>query len=568
MIQAKEIDRRHLVLVVEDQEINRDVLGMILEDEYDILYAENGKEGLKIIRENQDKLSIVLLDLIMPVMDGFEVLRIMREDPLLYKIPVIVLTAEKEAELKALKMGAADFITKPFDMHEVIQARVERIIELSEGRQIISSAERDSLTQLYTKSFFFEYAEQILRYHQDWKMDAVVINIERFHSVNELSGKDFGNVVLRTIADEIMRYLGETKGIASRFEADRFDMFCLHVEDGNYQAILDRLQSAVDEMSEHSSIRLRMGVKPYSEGAQPVDMFDRARVACNMVRGNNATHLMVFDEDMHKQELYHQRLLNDIHWAVEDKQFVVYYQPKYDIQAEPPKLKSAEALVRWKHPELGMIPPGDFIPLFENNGVIHLVDNYVWAVAAKQIAEWRDRLGYLLPLSVNMSRAEMIDPKLEGNLKSLLEKNNLNASDLKLEVTESAYSDNALDLIAVIQNLRDEGFEIEMDDFGTGYSSLNMLTSLPIDVLKMDMKFIRNVEEDIRNFRMIELILDIARFLNVPVVAEGVETEEQVKLLKDAKCALVQGYYFSRPLPAEDFEQLILKEISIKREEK
>ena len=159
MIQSKELNRRPLVLVVEDQEINRDVLCMILEDDYDVITAENGREGLDKIIEYQDKLSIILLDLMMPVMDGFEVLEEMGRDPELKKIPVIVLTAEVEAELKALQMGAADFITKPFDVHEIILARIGRIIELSEGRQLISSAERDRLTGLYAKSFFFEYAE-------------------------------------------------------------------------------------------------------------------------------------------------------------------------------------------------------------------------------------------------------------------------------------------------------------------------------------------------------------------------------------------------------------------------
>jgi EAL domain-containing protein (putative c-di-GMP-specific phosphodiesterase class I) len=269
---------------------------------------------------------------------------------------------------------------------------------------------------------------------------------------------------------------------------------------------------------------------------------------------------------MHEREMFEQRLINDLNWAVEENQFIVYFQPKYDIQSDPPRLSSAEALVRWQHPVLGMIPPGDFIPLFENNGLIQKVDNYVWETAARQIADWRDRLGFMLPISVNLSRIDMVDEDLEDKLKYLIAVNRLSPKDFKLEVTESAYTDESLDMVAVIKRLRGLGFEVEMDDFGSGYSSLNTLSSLPIDVLKMDMKFIRSVDEDIRNFRMIELILDIANFLVVPVVAEGVETEEQLQMLREAKCDLVQGFYFSRPLPAEEFEKLILKEQSIKRE--
>jgi diguanylate cyclase (GGDEF)-like protein len=567
MIKSSELNRRHLVLVVEDQEINRDILGNILEADYDLIYAENGATGMELIREKADQLSIVLLDLIMPVMDGFEVLRQMQDDPELLEIPVIVLTAEKKAELEALKLGAWDFITKPFDMDEIVRARVGKHIELNERRQLIRSAERDHLTGLYTKGFFFEYADQIVKYHPDHKMDAVVIDIDRFHSVNEFNGREFGDKVLKKLADGIKEFLRTTDGIAGRIEGDRFNIFCLHRESSEYADILEKLQGDIENMSEKASIRLRMGVTPYREGVAPSAMFDRARVACNMIRGSNKDHLMVFDEDMRQMEMYQQRLLNDLSWAIEDKQFVVYYQPKYDIQADPPRLTSAEALVRWKHPELGMISPGDFIPLFENNGVINQVDSYVWSVAAGQIAEWRDKLGYLLPLSVNLSRTEIFDPNLEAYLETLLKENSLTSHDLKLEVTESAYTDNAMELIDIVDELRKSGFEIEMDDFGSGYSSLNMLSSMPIDVLKMDMKFIRNLEADIRNFRMIELILDIAKFLEVPVVAEGVETEEQVKMLKDADCELVQGFYFSRPLPAVEIESLIIKEMNTKRDQ-
>ena len=567
MIQSQELQRRHLVLVVEDQEINRDVLGMILEDDYDVIYAENGAEGMEAIRKNQEEVSIVLLDLMMPVMDGFEVLRQVGEDEVLRQIPIIVLTAEKGAELQALQAGAKDFITKPFDNHAVILARVSRIIELSEGKQLIEAAERDPLTGLYTRGFFFEYANRIYRYHSHWPMDAIVLDIDRFHSVNELNGREFGDRVLCMLADEMTAFLREGKGLAARVEADRFDLFFMHREDCGYEEILQRFQDKLNTLSDHASIRLRMGVCPWQEGVAPELQFDRAKVAGGMVKGDIMIHLKVFDEEILERELYQQRLLNDLQTAVDGEQFVIYYQPKYDIQSAPPRLASAEALVRWDHPELGMISPGDFIPLFEEHGLIHIVDYYVWDKAAKQVAEWRNRLGFRLPVSVNLSRTDIFDPRLEVNLLQLLQENGLDSEDIKLEVTESAYTNNARELIDVIEGLRDNGFEIEMDDFGSGFSSLNMLSSMPIDVLKLDMRFIQNVDRDSREFRMVELVLDIARFLEVPVVAEGVETEEQMNMLREAGCDLVQGFYFSRPLPAEKFEELIRREMITDREE-
>ena len=567
MIRSKQIQRPKLVLIVDDQEINRDSLVITLEEAgYETVCAENGREALELMRRNQERLSIVLLDLIMPVMSGFEVLEAVRSDEQLKKIPIIVLTAEKSAELEALQLGAADFITKPFDMPEIILARVSRIIELSEGRQLISAAEHDRLTMLYTRNFFFEYANRLYQYHPELHMDAVVLNIEQFHSVNALNGREFGNRVLRQLGDEIRAFLTETDGIASRFEADRFNIYCAEQKD--YRALLDRFQEKVNALSRKVNIRLRMGVKPWKEGVEPVVLFDRARAACNMVRGDFQNPLMIYDEDMRIRELLNQRLLNDLHSAADERQFKVFYQPKYDIQADPPRLASAEALIRWKHPELGMISPGQFIPLFEGNGLISVVDSFVWREAAAQVAAWKKKYGFTLPVSVNVSRADVFDPTLIDRLVELIESNGLDYENIKLEVTESAYTDNAGQVLDVIRRLRELGFEIEMDDFGSGYSSLNMLSDMPVDVLKMDMKFIRNLESSETDRKLVTLILDIAKFLDVSVVAEGVETEGQLEILRSGKCDLVQGYFFSRPLPPEEFEQLILREIAIERKEK
>ena len=565
MIKSKQLRTPQLVLVVDDQEINRDVLGMILEDDYEVMYACDGREALDRIEANRDCLSVVLLDLMMPVMDGFEVLSRVRADEFLCRIPVIVLTADRSAELRALQMGAADFITKPFDMHEVILARVSRIIELSEGRQLISAAEHDPLTMLYNRNFFIEYANRIHRYHPDWHMDAVVLNIEQFHSVNMLNGREFGDEILRAIGGEIQAFLSEGKGIASRFEADRFDIYCDHQDD--YRALLDRLQARVNTLSNNASIRLRMGVGPWRENLEPVLLFDHAHAACSMVRGDYKTRLMVYDEDMRLREIMNQRLLNDLRRAVDERELCVFYQPKYNVQCDPPRLTSAEALIRWNHPELGLVSPGLFIPLFESNGQISVVDNYVWNEAVRQVAEWRERFGVELPVSVNLSRVDVFDPALEETITGLVERNGLQRRLLKLEVTESAYTDNRSQMIERIDRLRELGFEIEMDDFGSGYSSLNMLSEMPIDVLKMDMRFVKNLERDDNSFWLVEVVMDIARHLKVPVVAEGVETKEQLERLRNAGCDIIQGYYFSRPLPPEEFEKLIVKEQQIARGE-
>ena len=276
----------------------------------------------------------------------------------------------------------------------------------------------------------------------------------------------------------------------------------------------------------------------------------------------------IYDTEMHKAELHKERLLEDFKPSLESGRFMVYFQPKYDIRPDKPILASAEALVRWDHPTLGLISPGVFIPLLEDNGLILELDQYVWRKTAAQIREWKDRLGCAVPVSVNVSRIDMLTPNLKHIFKEILDDCNLNAEDLVLEITESAYTSDSDQVISTAKELRGMGvgFRIEMDDFGTGYSSLGMLSHLPIDALKLDMSFVRSAFGATRDVRMIELIIDIADYLHVPVVAEGVETEEQYLTLKAMGCDYVQGYYFSKPVPPQAFDSFLIEWTNAKAE--
>ena len=423
------------------------------------------------------------------------------------------------------------------------------------GQQLISATETDDLTGLYNKDYFLEYAHRMYRELPERKMDALVLDIEQFHAVNAINGRAFGDRVLQTLGNEIHAFLTENEGIACHREADHFAIYCAHMED--YRSLFDRLQGKLNTLASNFGIQLRMGVMPWQQDTEPQQMIEQALIACNKGRGYFREHLVIFDEKVRQRENYEQRLISDLRRGLENREFEVHYQPKYDIQAEPPVLESAEALVRWRHPELGMIAPADFIPLFERNGQISALDKYVWAEAARQVATWKEKYGVTIPISVNLSREDVFDPMLEITLDTLLHENGLVYSDLKLEVTESACTENAYQVISVIEGLRKKGYEIEMDDFGAGYSSLNMLSSMPIDVLKMDRGFVSNIEQSAKDMQLVELILGIAKNLKVPVIAEGVETEGQLRILKEMGCALVQGFYFSRPVPAAEFEKLI-----------
>lgn len=546
---------KRMVLVIDDETINREILCHILQQEYNVICAENGTTALDMIREHSDELSLILLDLLMPDISGIEILKIIRNTADYNQIPVIVLTTDFESEAVCLRMGAADFISKPYPLPEVILARVQRTIELYEDRKLISSTEKDDLTGLYNREYFFRYAEEHDKHHKNQSMDALLVNINHFHVINERYGKEYGNTVLRCVGDNIRNMLERNGGLACRPEADTFLIYCPHSQ---YEtAFLDRLTQGLHDESDTTGRHpnLRMGV--YTEVDRNMDIerrFDRAKLAADKGRNTYDQTISYYDAKLHEAHLFEEQLLEDFQKALKQGQFQVYYQPKYDIRPETPLLASAEALIRWKHPKQGMISPGLFIPLLEENGLIQQLDRYVWQTAAAQVRCWKEKFGISLPVSVNVSRVEIHDPALISTFKNIIEENGLSTTEFRLEITESAYTDNSVSIIDTVKQLRVFGFSVEMDDFGSGYSSLNMLSTLPIDALKLDMKFIHTAFSGRTDTRMIELIIDIAEYLKVPVIAEGIETEEQLRTLRNLGCDYVQGYYFSRPVPPEEFE--------------
>ena len=550
-------DWKRQVLIVEDEYVNRELLNAYLENDYELLFAETGAEALETIHARSETLSLVLLDLILPDINGLEILRRIKQDADLTRIPIIVLTSDTESEVESLNTGASDFISKPYPRHEVIMARIRRSIELSENRDLIRWTERDHLTGLFNRDYFYRYAEQYDLFHAEEPTDALVLDISHFHMINERFGKACGDEILRRIGAELLRMARLYGGIVCRREADTFQVYCPHRTD--YEVLVRQIADTVNA-DMHGHIRLRVGV--YAEVDKRLEMerrFDHAKNAADSIRNSYSVSVAVYDDRLHEQEVFAERLLDDFHSALEQKQFIVFFQPKFDVRPDTPVLCGAEALVRWKHPELGMVSPGVFIPLIEGNGLIRDLDNYVWRETAAQIRAWKERLGRSVPVSVNVSRIDMMDPELADTLCGIVRENGIDFSDLHLEITESAYTEDAKQIVEVVSGLRDTGFRIEMDDFGSGYSSLNMLSALPIDVLKLDMLFIRTAFSGAGNTRMIEIILDISHSLSVPMIAEGVETEEQMLTLKKIGCDIVQGYYFAKPMPAGEFESFLTR---------
>ena len=401
-----------------------------------------------------------------------------------------------------------------------------------------------------------EYALQYDERNPELIMDALVINFTRFHLLNELKGRRFGDKVLLAIADGIRSVILSAGGIACRYDADTFYVYLPHAE--NYQKLIETINEKLSDLLKTSELRLRLGVYTDTPCTLPiVQRFDRALQACNQLRGKKGGAFIVYSDEMADKEVFAAHLLEDFETAIQQKQFKVNYQPKFNITGEKPVLCSAEALVRWEHPKLGFVRPDLFIPLFEENGLVTILDQYVWEESAKQIRCWKEELGVTIPVSVNVSRVDINAPETPDFIARIVKENNLLPSEYHLEITESAYTDNHDKIIEVVNKMRQLGHKIEMDDFGSGYSSLNMLTDMPIDVIKMDKAFIRNIQPGNKAMRLVELVLDIAKYLEVPVVAEGVETEDQLKLLKAAGCDIIQGYYFSKPIPPSEMSKFV-----------
>ncbi|MDD3369729.1 MAG: EAL domain-containing protein [Lachnospiraceae bacterium] len=547
-------EKKESVLIVDDQKINCEILRSILEETYQITESYSGEEALTLLRDPKQQFSVILLDIVMPGMDGFDVLKILRNDTRLSKIPVVIETESTEDvfEENALKYGAMDYVTKPF-RPETIKVRVANVIRTRHMLEQISQLDSDELTGLMSlNNFYYEGARWIAE-NPDMEFDLVAEDIAHFSVINDSKGVDGANAILKALADRAKQAQGQVKFLCSRVYADRF-VFLFQRRDG----YLDRLMMAANELAEEFSdrvnIQFKFGVYEITDKTQRLpEMCGRAFSAIGSIRGQYGTASVFYDEKLHDQIVMEERINDEMVSALENKQFEVYLQPKYDLFTN--SIAGAEALIRWIHPTEGMISPGVFIPIFEKNGFIVDVDHYVWEQTAAIISKWYKAGEKTNPVSVNVSRIDIENSDIVKVLTNIVDKYDLEPELLHLEITESAYVQDSNRIIEVVRNLKDKGFIIEMDDFGSGYSSLNMLAKLPIDILKLDMKFIQAIENSTNAKTIIEYTIGLAKWMNLPVVAEGVETEEQLELLRKFECNYVQGFIFAKPMSVPDFEK-------------
>lgn len=559
MKRENDVMRQKHILVVEDNELNREMLVDILSDQYVIHEAENGQAALDFLNHSREEIALILLDMMMPVMDGYTFLKKIKAVPEHSLIPVIVMTQgdSEEDEVNALAHGATDFVPKPY-RPQIILHRIKGLIDFRETAALANQFKYDHLTGLYSKEFFWQQLKEILLNNEEDEYDIVCCNIENFKLYNDAFGAANGDRLLCEIAEFLTEKVEEHE-LLSRFRADRF----MWVKKSEYiynEEVFTALDQQIRQLPGAGNLHMKWGIYKITDRSVPVEkMCDRVMLAVDSIKGKYLKHYVVYDDAMREKLLREQEIIEEMADSLEDHQFQIYLQPK--ICLHDGTLAGAEALVRWKHPEKGMISPGEFIPLFEKNGFITQMDQYVWEQTCVLIKEWKAKGYPVVPVSVNVSRADFYITDLTEYMDALVRKYDLQPSDLHLEVTESVYTENPIQILHMIEGLRSRGFVIELDDFGSGYSSLNMLNQMELDIMKLDMKFIQSEMMKPENQGILRFIIDLAHSMKLSVVAEGIETGEQVERIKKLGCDYAQGYFFSRPVCVEEFEEILKKQM-------
>lgn len=544
------------ILVVDDNRQNRTILKNILKQGgYNVLEAENGREALEIVNDGRQAVSLMLLDIVMPVMNGYEVLESMNRSGLISSLPVIIMTSngDSEAEIRCLENGASDFIRSPYNP-ELVCYRIRSILRLRENTALICRLENDHLTQVYSREFFYRRAMARMNEHPEASYCVIYTDIDDFKMINARYGTRIGDELLKYLAGIFNGWAGED-GVCGRIGGDTFAIL-LKDWPTLTQEQVGKLYHKIFADAPVKGFQVKCGIYPVTDlSLKASDMCDRAKIAVDSIKKKYGQYYAVYNDSMRQKAIREHLLAGRMEEALKNGEFVVYLQPKHCTDSGA--VSGAEALVRWNHPELGFLSPGEFVPLFERSGFIAKLDYFVWSRVCGILSYWIDRGINPIPISVNASRADFVSPELAEKIESLVDSYGLPHELLHVEVTESTYTDNPGQMIAAVSKLRDMGFLIEMDDFGSGYSSLNMLSELPIDILKLDMRFMQTNNDRIKGGKrnILSFTMGLSKWLQLATVAESVETEEEYELLKAMGCNMIQGYFFAKPMPVDEFEE-------------
>lgn len=431
----------------------------------------------------------------------------------------------------------------------IFNDRTEDVVSLEHEKY---RASHDILTGLLNKEQFYIETAKLIKENRDVKYCLVCSNIKDFKFVNELFGIEKGNEILKKQAEYMKNFIGENS-LAARLHADRFAMCMprIRIDEDLINEAITGIQEAFKNSSFH--MHIFVGVYDIHDVEERVSiMCDKANLASETIKNEYKSSVAYYTEHLLEKSIEERKIIGEFDRALDNEEFVMFLQPQVDVSGKP---FGSEALVRWQHPDKGLLAPGVFIDVLEKTGFVYRLDRYMWDKAVKQLAEWKKRGINDYHISVNISTKDFYLIDVYETFVGLVEKYDIDPKLLKLEITETALMSDFNKNMVIIKRLQKYGFDIEIDDFGSGYSSLNMLKDISADVLKIDMGFLRASENEVKGQDILESIIGLANKLGMRVITEGVEKKTQVDMLYDMGCKMFQGYYFSKPIPVDEFEK-------------
>jgi len=585
---SSDIDSSSRILLVDDTPTNLCILSRLLEQAgYQVDSAEDGPTAIALAKTNCP--TLILLDIMMPQMDGYEVCSKLRSHPDTAHIPVIFLSSLDTPfdKVQAFKRGAADYVTKPFQSEEVLarvrhqmdlqaakkqqhllnvelESRVQERTQLLElaHNQLLEVALTDRLTRLPNRLSFVKRLSKVMTQAQtssDCSFAVLFLDFDRFKRVNDSLGHRIGDQLLRGIARRLARMETDcaTVNMVARFGGDEFALLLTEVEDKATvvtiaESVLELLSQpfllASHDIFTNASIGMVWGDASYVAAEH---LLRDADVAMYRAKACTGHRYRWFEADMHSDAMHLLELETDFRLALDRREFELHYQPIVDL--ERMKTIGFEALVRWRHPEKGLIAPNDFIGFAEENGFIVELGHQVLEMACGHIAEW-DRISGLDPelsVSVNIAPEQLLQPNILAQIDKTIEVAGISPHRLHLELTERSIMSNRTLVDEVLHALQRRNIQVSIDDFGTGYSALNYLHMLPVSCLKIDRSFVQPITHETSSLGIVPLIINMAETMGMGVIAEGVENMTQLRQLQKLGCKHGQGFLFQKALPTD-----------------
>jgi diguanylate cyclase (GGDEF)-like protein len=560
---TEKYEERPVVVLADDDPSIRLMIRHVLEsEEFDIVEAADGIEAIKAVEKHHP--ALVLLDAVMPGIDGFTTCKQIK-DKGHTDIPVMMITGlDDDASVeRAYDVGAIDFITKPIKW-AVLKHRVKSVVAtVVAERKVELLAYRDTLTNLPNRLLFADRLEHSIdraARHRE-SMALLLVDMDDFKLVNDSFGHDAGDKLIKAVGDLLSRSLRRADTVA-RLGGDEFAVIVEGI-DGVEDAI-----SIADNLStilEHN-VRLEdqetftgasIGIALYpDDGDDSRTLLKNADTALFRAKEKGRHCFQFYKPEMSVNAMERLELENSMRKALDEDQFVVYYQPTIDIHKN--EIVGVEALLRWEHPDKGIIKPNDFVPLAEDCGLIVPIGEKLIRTAARQVKAWKDEGFENQNVSINIAPRQFRDMDIVALFKEVMHENDLDGSYFTVEVVEAALLDNESEIESVLKTLSGMGITIALDDFGTGFASLAYLKDFPVDIVKIDRMFIEGTPDSRENTAIVEAIAGVTRGLRLRLLAEGIENERQLQMLKGLGCQLGQGYYWSKALPADQYEQFYL----------